>query len=230
MVLKENILDIIDDNFSRNQILGLIQHGSSVSSKLINPTSDYDYLVVFSDDDSLKLTSDNSSIITIRNKKKIHINFVTENQFDDLLLGIETEILTSILDLNILSTRLLSGLILIDNGDIEEKIINSLSKSQINNLVKKFVYQSFNFIKDLQGVKNMYSEQKIMENVLDSLVAALLIKNQCFLLNVKHQPILVEEYLKKDAYVKYLKVRFNYQKYRDLRDSIIKELLIAVEE
>lgn len=224
-----DIIKIITDETNKNitikNIQGIIQHGSSIHPKLINSTSDYDYLVILNKYDIEQLTTENSSIVTINNNKKIHITCIVEDEFYKLLSGIENELLTSIFDLNILSTRLLSGEIIIDNGNFKKKIDDCLSKNQINNLVQKFVYQAFSFIKDIQGTSNKYLEQRIMENIIDSLTTALLIRKECFFLNLKHHPVLIEEYLSNDTYKKYLKVRFNYQKYNYLKDDLIKNLL-----
>lgn len=198
-----NKISVIKQIIKREDIEGIIQHGSTIQG-VAGANSDYDYYVIVKNKVSTPVFAEKINNI------KFHIQVVDQKSFEKEINDFVPKLMMALFDTNIIAGRLLQGKVILDK---DNAIFNYLTskrselKLQVPRLIKKFRYQAIGFMEDSQHSNTLF-QYICIEKAIDSLALGILIKNNFYNLNPKWQPIFLKDFLSKDLYDKYTRARF----------------------
>ncbi len=195
-------LDEILTLVNNPNLLGLILHGSTTLD-ISNKNSDIDILAI-------SFSGDEEDIIEIVEERKYHIHFENIDYLNTISSRFFNHILKSVLDLNNINGRVLSGEIIWEyKKDILSDILHRQREEFDDvNSVLKLRYQMISFLNDAT-TNNKYVNSICVCNAIDTLIAIYLIKNKIYFLNSKWYPYYVDKMFPEHMKKNYVYLRFN---------------------
>ncbi len=201
--------------------LAILQHGST-SMGVASDFSDIDLLILINCE--TKYEKSEYAFID-SNKNKIHMKIMSIEQFSIMLNNFQKEISQKILDLNLLSGRVLMCKVIYSTIDVTKILDNAKQKIDFDKISTKFLYQFYSYLNDAKH-PNDFIKQNCIEKSIDSLVTSILLKHKITTLNTKWHPLLIKEILSPETYNDYLNLRFNYNALNSIEiNSKIKNLV-----
>lgn len=197
--------------------IGIVEHGSTAMG-FSNNDSDVDLVAVYNNFDVKKI---DKLVVQIIEGVKYHIKNITIKEFETIISNFTDNLLNSKHDLNFLSGRILSGIVIKDTDKKLLLDIDHANKSiDFNLLYKKFYYQLLNDLKDL-SIQNVYGRKIVIESIGDDLSFLLLIKNKATSLNGKWIPQLIQKIAPDWLFKIYIQIRFSTINISDSEVSLL---------